>query len=304
MDRGPQGVLPGFGRMTAPPDTHSGLDPAERAALRRILEHPKFEVLPLKNVLDQVEWLPSGATVSITASPTKTLEDTMDLAAELRFRGFDTIPHLSARMTHDKDHLASLVGRMEELEISRVFLVGGDATQRGVFPDAYSVLVALENLGHHFTEIGVTSYPEGHAVIPDANLRQALHDKQPHASYMTTQMCFDAGAIGSFLSDCRADGIDLPVLIGIPGVADRLKLMQISTRIGVGQSVRFLSKHKGLVSRFIKPGGYAPDQLLEELGPVVNDPAASILGVHIYTFNQCETTERWRQQYLASLQES
>jgi len=283
--------------MTVP----SGLDSAGRAAVRRILEHPKFEVLPLKNVLDQVRWLPDGATVSVTASPTKTLEDTMDVAAELRLRGFQVVPHLSARMTHDKTHLAALLGRMQELEISRVFVVGGDAPQRGIFPDAYSLLLAMDDLGHHLTEIGVTSYPEGHAVIPDDKLRQALHDKQPFASYLTTQMCFDPEAIGDFVSGCRADGITLPVRIGIPGVADRLKLIQISTRIGVGQSVRFLSKHRGLVTKFIKPGGYAPEDLLEGLAPLADDPAAAIVGVHIYTFNQCETTERWRQEYLATL---
>ena len=215
--------------MTVP----SGLDRAGRAAVRRILEHPKFEVLPLKNVLDQVGWLPGGATVSITASPTKTLEDTMDVAAELCQRGFQAVPHLSARMTHDKRHLAALLGRMEELEISRIFLVGGDASQRGIFPDAYSLLLAMDDIGHHLSEIGVTSYPEGHGVIPYAKLRQALHDKQPYASYLTTQMCFDPVAIGDFVSGCRADGIVLPVQIGIPGVADRLKLIQISTRIGV-----------------------------------------------------------------------
>ena len=287
--------------MTVPSNTGPGLQRAEKAAVRRILEHPKFEVLPLKNVLDQVGRLPAGAIVSVTASPTKTLEDTMNLAAELCQRGFDVIPHLSARMTHDKTHLASLLGRMEDLEISKAFLVGGDAPQRGIFPDAYSLLLAMDDVGHHLSEIGVTSYPEGHAVIPDGKLRQALADKQPYASYMTTQMCFDARAIGDFVSGCRADGITLPVRIGIPGVADRLKLMQISARIGVGQSVRFLSKHRGLVSRFIKPGGYAPKDLLEDLAPVVCDAEAAIVGVHIYTFNQCETTERWRQEYLATL---
>ena len=287
--------------MALPRRRRSGPDRLARSVIRRILDHPKFEVLPLKNVLDQVSWLPDGATVSITASPTKTLEDTMNLAADLSLRGFDVIPHLSARMTHDKSHLASLLRRMEELEISRVFLVGGDAPQRGDFPDAYSLLLAMDNLGHHLTELGVPSYPEGHAVIPDGKLRQALHDKQPYASYMTTQMCFDGRAIADFVARCRTDGIALPVQIGIPGVADRLKLMQISTRIGVGQSVRFLAKHRGLMGRFIRPGGYTPDELLEGLAPVLGDTEASILGVHIYTFNQCETTERWRQEYLASL---
>ena len=114
-------------------------------------------------------------------------------------------------------------------------------------------------------------------------------------------MCFDAGAIERFIARARQQGIHLPVQLGIPGVADRLKLMTISARIGVGQSVRFVSKNRGLIRRFMTPGRYTPDELLDRLGPVVADEAADVQGVHIYTFNQCETTERWRQEYLERL---
>ena len=279
----------------------SSLDEDGKAAIRRLLEHPKFELIPLKNVLDQARYLPRGATVSVTASPAKTIEDTMDLSAELRQMGFDVIPHLSARMTKDRAHLESLIKRMDDMEVSKLFLVGGDAKDPGEFFDAYSILQALEDMGHHLTEIGVTCYPEGHHVIPDDKLREALHNKAPHAAYMTTQMCFDAKAITRFVNDSRADGITMPVHIGLPGVADRLKLMSISARIGVGQSVSFLSKNRGLIGKFLKPGGYTPDELLEKLGDTLQDIAAAIEGVHIYTFNQCETTERWRQEYLAGL---
>ena len=277
------------------------LDAGGRAAVRRLLEHPKFELIPLKNVLDQARFLPEGATVSVTASPAKTLEDTMDLAGELQQRGFSVIPHLSARMTRDKAHLEALLRRMEDMDVSRVFLVGGDADDPGDFPDAYSVLKAMNDLGHRVNEIGVTAYPEGHHVIPEDKMRHALHDKQPYASYMTTQMCFDAGAITSFIESSRADGITLPVHLGLPGVADRLKLMRISARIGVGQSIGFLSKNRGLIGKFLKPGGYTPDELLNQLGATLQDPGAAVEGVHIYTFNQCETTERWRREYLESL---
>ena len=281
----------------------SGRGPDRRASeqIRRVLESPKFELLPFKNVVAQAGFLPDGALISVTASPTKTLEDTFDVAAELRMLGFEVVPHLSARMTRDRSHLASLLERMEDLEMSRVFVVGGDAPQQGVFPDGYSILSALDEMGHHLTEIGVPCYPEGHAVIPEENLAQALHDKQAHARYMTTQMCFDGEAVTDFLDRSRAGGIHLPVRLGLPGVADRLKLMQISARIGVGQSVRFLSKHRGLVSRFVRPGGYAPDELLEDVFPRLGERSEEVLGVHIYTFNQCETTERWRQEYLAAL---
>lgn len=277
------------------------LDEAGRAAVRSLLQHPKFELIPLRNVLEQARFLPEGATVSVTASPTKTLEDTMQLAEELSQMGFAAIPHLSARMTKNRAHLESLLKRMERAGLSRIFLVGGDAKHPGEFYDAFSLLTAMNEIGHHLTEIGVTSYPEGHPLIPEPKLHQALRDKQPHASYMTTQMCFDPQAIGDFIRGRRADGIGLPVHLGLPGVAERLKLISISTRIGVGQSVRFLSKHRGLVRRFLKPKGYTPEPLLEGLAPVLRDPQAKVRGAHIYTFNQCETTERWRTEFLDSL---
>jgi methylenetetrahydrofolate reductase (NADPH) len=277
------------------------LNADQRAGLRRVLEHAKFELIPLKNVLDQARYLPSGATVSVTASPVKTIEDTWDLAASLQQMGFTAVPHLSARMTRDLAHLERLLKRLDDLDIHEIFLVGGDAQDPGEFYDALSILRAMDKIGHSVTNIGVTSYPDGHSVISDEKLVQALHDKQPYASSMTTQMCFDHEKIGHWLKDTRNDGIILPAVFGIPGVADRLKLITISARIGVGQSARFLSKNSSLVSKFIKPGGYSPAELLEPMANMFMSDAANVAGLHIYTFNQCDTTEEWRQQYLADL---
>ncbi len=279
----------------------TSLEPDERAAVRRVLEDPVFELIPLSNVLKQAEHLPEGATVSITASPQKTLDDTLDLAAELQHRGFSTIPHLSARMTRDRVHLEHLLGRVADLEIHRAFVIGGDADFNGEFFDAHSLLTAMEEIGHDVGEIGIGSYPEGHHVFDEATALQALHDKQPFAAYMTTQMCFDGRAIGSWLGKVRSDGISLPVHIGLAGVADRIKLARISARIGVGASLKFLSKHRGLVRSLVGPGGYAPDELLEELAGVLAVPEANVVTTHIYTFNQVDTTEAWRQQYLEQL---
>lgn len=277
------------------------MDDLTKKALRRMLENPKFELIPLKNVLDQAKFLPEGATVSVTASPAKDMQATLDLAAELQQMGFDVVPHVSARMTRDRAHLAGIVARLHELDMNRIFLVGGDADEPGEFLDGFSVLSALDDMGHHFTEIGIPSYPEGHADIPDEALVQALHDKQPHAKYLTTQMCFDAEAITTWLGKTRADGISLPVTLGMPGVADRLRLLKISARIGVGNSMSFLKKNTAVAAKFVKPGGYSPAELLEELGTKLDDPDLNISGVHIYTFNSCDTTEAWRQEYLEML---
>jgi len=279
----------------------SELDATERSALQRVLAEPVFELIPLRNVLQQAGNLPDGATVSVTASPQKTLDDTIDIAAELQERGFQVIPHLSARMTRDRDHVEHLLGRMADREITRAFVIGGDAEFSGDFFDALSLLETMADVGHAIEEIGIGAYPEGHHFFDDATALQALHDKQPHASYMTTQMCFDGPAIGSWLATMRAEGINLPVHVGLAGVADRLKLARISARIGVGASLKFLSKHRGLVRSLVGPGGYAPDELLESMASILADPAADIATTHIYTFNQVDTTERWRQTYLESL---
>lgn len=279
----------------------SDLNATQRSSLRRVLENPIFELIPLSNVLAQAEHLPAGATVSVTASPAKTLEDTVDLAAELLGRGFQVVPHLSARMTRDRAHLAEIVARIEGLGIKRIFVIGGDAEEPGEFFDAESLLTALDDIGVTFDEVGIGAYPEGHHVFDDETARRALHAKQPFATSMTTQMCFDGDAISDWLAKMRADGITLPAVIGIPGVADRLKLLRISARIGVGRSMKFLNRHRGLLRSFIEPGGYSADELLEDMADTLADPEANVVGVHIYTFNQVETTERWRRAYLESL---
>ena len=75
------------------------LPAAQVESIRAALQHPKYELIPLKNVLEQSGFLPDGAVVSVTASPAKGMMATVDLAIELKSRGFDAIPHLSARLT-------------------------------------------------------------------------------------------------------------------------------------------------------------------------------------------------------------
>ena len=279
----------------------NGLSEADRAALMRVVSTPRFELIPLKNVDAQSEFLPAGATVTVTASPAKGIEATVELSARLAARGFQAIPHLSARMIRDRAHLRSLLDAIGAAGIDRVFVVGGDADQPGDFPDGLALLRAMAEIGHDLADIGIPGYPQGHPSIPDDRLLAALADKQAFATSMTTQLCFDAGAIRSWLAARRAGAINLPVYFGIPGVADLHKLIEISARIGVRDSRRFLAKNGALVGRILRPGGYRPDGLLAELAPLIAEPSAAIAGLHLYTFNQVETTEEWRQVYLAGL---
>ncbi|HEX8026042.1 MAG TPA: methylenetetrahydrofolate reductase [Candidatus Limnocylindrales bacterium] len=276
------------------------LTDAGRAGIDRVLADPTFELIPLKNAREQAAALPPGATVSVTASPAKGLEATVELAAELQAGGLRAIPHISARMVHDEVHLAGLLDAVAAAGIDRAFVVGGDAQDPGPFLDGLSVLQAMEALGRLPVEVGVPCYPQGHPSIPDDTLLGALHAKARFASYMTTQLCFDPEAITTWLAARRAEGIALPVRIGVPGVAAIPKLLEISARIGVRDASRFVLKNSRFVGELLKSGGlYKPTKLLEQLAPLLADPAANVIGLHVYTFNNVEATVDWRDKALA-----
>lgn len=280
----------------------ASLAPPAREALARVLRAPTFELVPLKNALDQARFLPPGVTVSVTASPAKGIEATVALCEQLQERGFRAVPHLSARMVRDRSHLADLISWLEGAGVDRAFVVGGDAKEPGDYPDGLSLLRDMAEIGHPLTEIGIPCYPQGHAFIADGPLLDALHAKAAFASYMTTQLCFDPGAIATWIAARRAEGLELPVHVGVPGVAEPHKLLAISARIGVADTHRFLTKNLRFVARLLRSGGfYRPDALLEGLAPHITDPAARIVDLHMYTFNAVDTFETWRRSYLAKL---
>ncbi len=279
-----------------------GMSAPAREALAHVLAAPTFEIIPLRGALDNAASLPPGARVSVTASPIKGLEATVELCGQLQAAGFRAVPHISARMVRDRAHLTDLLAALEGMGVERAFVVGGDAKTPGDYPDGLSLLRAMTELGHAFAEIGIPCYPQGHPFIADEALLEALREKAAYASYMTSQLCFDPAAIGSWLDARRSEGITLPVHVGVPGVTEPHRLLAITARIGVADTHRFLTKNIRFVARLVRSGGfYRPDALLEALAPQMADERSDIASLHLYTFNAVQATERWRRGYLKGL---
>ena len=76
----------------------------------------------------------------------------------------------------------------------------------------------------------------------------------------------------------------------------RLWLLRISLRIGLGESARFLRAHGTWLRAMLLRRRFTPTELLHELAPSFADPGARIEGIHVYTFNELERTERWRRE--------
>ncbi|HSJ26601.1 MAG TPA: methylenetetrahydrofolate reductase [Acidimicrobiia bacterium] len=266
---------------------------------RRLLENATFEVIPMKSTAEKARDLPAGATVSVTASPDKGMMATVELCESLAADGFRIVPHISARMLGSEQELREIVARLRDAGATRAFIIGGDAQEGTTYPDGFALLRALEDLDHPFTELGVAAYPEGHPSIPDGVLRRSLLEKQPHAHYMATQMCFDAGVIEKWLLGERTAGVSLPLLVGIPGVTDPARLVSIGARIGVGQSLRYLRKNRAAVLKLLRPGPFDPSKLVNRLAPLAEEEHAKVVGLHVFTFNQIAPTTAWYEKALS-----
>jgi len=255
--------------------------------------------MPFDSFGEQIEHLPDGARIAITASPSLGLEATIDWTERAAAMGYEIVPHIAARYVRDEEHLAEVAERVTDAGVTDVFVPGGDREEPvGEFESAYELLVALDDLGYEFEDVGITGYPEGHAFLSDETLAEAMARKEPHATYIVTQLCYDPEDVVEWVESIRTRGVELPVEVGIPGVMKYQRLLGISQKVGVGDSIDFLQKTGGVldfVRRLVgSRGKYTPDELIDGLAPYVGDPEYGIEGVHIYTFNQVPDTEDWR----------
>ena len=184
-----------------------------------------------------------------------------------------------------------------------MFVPAGDKTPpEGSYDGALPLLEDLTELGRPFEDVGITGYPESHPLINDDVVIQAMWDKRRHANHIVSNLVFDASTLDNWLVRVRARGITLPVWLGVPGPAERTKLLAMATKIGVGDSTRFLVKHRGAMLRLAAPGGFSGERFLEQCAPALSRPGAGVAGLHVFTFNQVAETEKWRQSFLDRLE--
>ena len=271
--------------------------------LGQLVDSARYEVLPTGGIVPEVlAHVPRGRTITVTASPRAGLSATLDVATQLSQEGYQVVPHLAARMVRGRGELAEMVGRLTEAGVQRVFVPGGDATStEETYSSALELLEDLRELGDPFSEVGITGYPESHPEINDDVTVQAMWDKRLYATHVVSNLCPRPEIVVRWVNRLRLRGLQLPVYVGVPGPVDRTKLVSMATRIGVGQSARFLSGHRFMLSRLAAPGGFRPELFLRGLTPLLEHPDSAIAGVHMYTFNQVELTERWRRDSIARL---
>lgn len=269
-----------------------------------LLTNARFELMPFDSFDDEITYLPDDATIAITTSPQLGIDKTVQRAEQAARQGYDVVPHIAARYVSDQKQLEDIVCRLTDVGVTDIFVPGGDREEpAGAFESAHDLLVTLDSMECSFEEVGITGYPEGHAFLDEKTLADAMAKKEPYATYIVTQLCYDPETVLEWIERLRERDIALPIEIGIPGVMNYQRLITISRKVGVGDSIRFLTKTTGVLG-FVRQlvgsrGVYKPDTLIDGLTPYVNDETYDIRGVHIYTFNQTADTEAWRRERLS-----
>lgn len=251
----------------------------------------RFEVLPLDRTVDEAERLTQPLQLTVTCSPRHGPDETLEVAGRLRALGHSVTPHIAARMVRDEAHLDALLDGIAVADLDGMFLIGGDADTQGPYASAGELLRVIADHPRRPGSIGIAGYPEGHPLISDEALDAALQEKSHLADYVTTQMCFDPGAVRSWIVHQREMGLSLPVMVGIPGKVTRRRLVEMSARIGVGQSISFVRKQRGI--RQLLSRSSTVDRLYDALAPALTAPDLRIAGFHFFTFNQLVDTWEW-----------
>lgn len=269
---------------------------AREDGFARWLGHVTYEVFPAAGIEERIaQELPAGSRVAVTHSPKHGVEHSCEIACALAARGYEPVLHMAAKGMPSQQALEEVAGRARAAGVAEAFVVGGDGERPlGPFGQAADLLEAALALPDAFPRIGVGGHPEGHPHASDADLLAALLRKQElGASYVATQMCFDADAWRRWAAAIAEAGVTLPLSVGVPGVVSRRKLLEIGIRAGAGPSLRALKGQKGFARRALGGGAYAPDELLGALDGGPGELTERIDSLHLFTFNNLAPTVEW-----------
>lgn len=158
----------------------------------------------------------------------------------------DTVPHLICGGFSKRDTEDALID-LNFLGIDNVLVLRGDAAKNEASfePEpnghgyAVDLLKQVVNLNHGIYQeedlknggrmdfcIGVAGYPEKHFEAPNLETdMQFLKAKvDAGADYIMTQMFFDNNKFYQFMKDCRAAGIDVPIIPGLKPITNKKQL--------------------------------------------------------------------------------
>jgi len=281
--------------------------PAPVAAdVEAFLQGYSIEVMPrtAEKVEDFRALLPEGTRVYIAHIEGTPIEDMVATAKRLARDGYNVMPHFPARIIKDRATLADWIARYQgEAGVKQALLLaGGVTTPHGDFHSSMQLLESGEFDKAGFTRLHVAGHPEGNrdidpdggdaAVMEALRWKQAFNDTTDAQMALATQFAFEAKPIIKWVNRLTAEGITLPVHIGIAGPAKLQTLIKFAIACGVGPSLKVLQKRAMDVTKLVLP--YEPNEVIAELAAhKAANPDFGIEAVHFFPLGGIKTNATW-----------
>ncbi len=265
-----------------------------------------IEVMPrtAAKVEDFRALLPEGTRVYIAHIDGTPIEDMVATARRLADDGFQVMPHFPARIIADAAQLEDWIARYQgEAGVKQgLILAGSPARQLGDMESSMQLLETGLFDKYGFERLHVAGHPEGNRDIDpdgsDRNVMDALRWKQAFAERtdarmaIVTQFCFEAAPVIDWVNRLAAEGIELPVHIGIAGPAKLQTLIRFAIACGVGPSLKVLQKRAMDVTKLVLP--YEPTDVIAALAAhKAANPGFNIEQVHFFPLGGIKTTAAW-----------
>lgn len=274
------------------------------APVEAFLKGYSIEVMPrtAEKVESFRDLLPSGTRVYIAHIEGTPIEDMVATAKRLHAEGFPVMPHFPARIIKDKAMLADWIARYQgEADVRQgLILAGGVSGPAGEFHSSMQLLDT--GLFGGFERLHVAGHPEGNRDIDpdgsDAMVMEAARWKQAFANRtgakmaMATQFCFEAKPVIDWVNRLNAEGVTLPVHIGVAGPAKLQTLIKFAIACGVGPSLKVLQKRAMDVTKLLLP--YEPNEVVSDLAAhKAANPDFGIEAVHFFPLGGIKTNATW-----------
>jgi methylenetetrahydrofolate reductase (NADPH) len=275
-----------------------------KGIVEAFLKNYSIEVMPrtAEKVPDFRDLLPTGTRVYIAHIEGTPIDEMVATARRLNADGYPVMPHFPARIIPDRATLADWIARYQgEADVKQALLLGGGVnTPAGEFHSSMQLIET--GLFGGFNRLHVAGHPEGNRDIDrdggDAIVMQALRLKQDFAERsdaamaVVTQFCFEADPVIAWAERLAAEGIHLPIHIGVAGPAKLQTLIKFAIACGVGPSLRVLQKRAMDVTKLLLP--YEPTEFVSALAAhKARHPEFGIESAHFFPLGGIKTNATW-----------
>lgn len=286
---------------TTPPQSDD-----DRRAVAAFLEGCSIEVMPrtAAKVEDFKAILTPGTRVYIAHIEGTPIEEMVATAKRLSADGFNVMPHFPARIIADAAMLEDWIDRYQgEAGVEQALLLAGglDAPQ-GAFESSMD-LIQTELFGKKgFTRLHVAGHPEGNKDIdPDGSdknvmdalrWKQAFNDSSDAEMALATQFCFEAAPVIEWADRLKAEGITMPIHIGVAGPAKLQTMIKFAIACGVGPSLRVLQRRAADATKLLLP--FTPNEFVTDLARhKAANPDFNITHVHFFPLGGIGKSAEW-----------